>query len=448
MQQPMPNPEDITDPTAAAMNMTLVLMAKAFKLNYLTPTNNNQMISLNPRNRQIAQLGMNMGQDRQMQMGWRPMGGNQFRQQYARHNVGNPNGYNNPNGNGNVVAARAEGNTIGNNDSAADYSKGRSRNQLQAEEFDLMSATADLDEIEEVNANCILMANLQQASTSGTQTDKAPVYDSDGSAEVHHYDNCYNNDIFNMFTQEEQYTELLEPIPEPHQVQQNDSNVISEVSSVEQSGGTVDQHPATVEETRAYFESLYNNLAIEVEKVNSVNRKMKETNADLTTELARYKNQEKCFEISQEKYDKLERCYQKSVYQEQCLTKKINALHLSSGKQITTLNEEISNLNKQLSKEKSTVSSLLEEKKKLKSDFKIREDELLDKQIQLENKIKELDNILVKTGQSIQTMHMLSPKPDSFYHTEQKMALGYQNPFYLKQAQQKQQSLYKRAKCY
>nr|GEU75609.1 copia protein [Tanacetum cinerariifolium] len=92
--------------------------------------------------------------------------------------------------------------------------------------------------------------------------------------------------------------------------------------------------------------------------------------------------------------------------------------------------------------EKSTVSTLLEEKKKLKSDFKIHEDELLDKQIQLENKIKELDNILVKMGHSIQTMHMLSLKPDSFYHIEQKMALGYQNPFYLKQAQQKQQSLY------
>ncbi|GKC08053.1 hypothetical protein Tco_0999663 [Tanacetum coccineum] len=40
MQQPMPNPKDITDPTTA-MNMKLVLMAKAFKLNYLTPTNNN-----------------------------------------------------------------------------------------------------------------------------------------------------------------------------------------------------------------------------------------------------------------------------------------------------------------------------------------------------------------------------------------------------------------------
>nr|GEU48249.1 Gag-Pol polyprotein [Tanacetum cinerariifolium] len=37
--------------------------------------------------------------------------------------------------------------------------------QLQAEEYDLMAAVADLDEIEEVNANCILMANLQQASS-------------------------------------------------------------------------------------------------------------------------------------------------------------------------------------------------------------------------------------------------------------------------------------------
>nr|GFB04487.1 hypothetical protein [Tanacetum cinerariifolium] len=107
-----------------------------------------------------------------------------------------------------------------------------------------------------------------------------------------------------------------------------------------------------------------------------------------------------------------------------------------------TLNEQISDLNKQLSKEKSTVSFLFEEKKRLKSDFKTCEDKLLDKQIQLEKKIKELNNILLKTGQSIQTIHMLSPKPDSFYHTEQKMALDYQNPFYLKQAQRKQQSLY------
>nr|GFC79959.1 hypothetical protein [Tanacetum cinerariifolium] len=91
LQQPMPNPEDITDPTTT-INMAITLMAKAFKLNYSTPTNNNQRISSNPRNRQIAQPGMNMGQDRQMQM-IGGNGGNQFRQ-YARQNVGNLNGYN------------------------------------------------------------------------------------------------------------------------------------------------------------------------------------------------------------------------------------------------------------------------------------------------------------------------------------------------------------------
>nr|GEZ03812.1 retrovirus-related Pol polyprotein from transposon TNT 1-94 [Tanacetum cinerariifolium] len=104
----------------------------------------------------------------------------------------------NPNGNGNLVAARAERNANGYNDNqircynckgvghfARNYTVRPKRRdaaylqtqlliaqkeeagiQLQVEEFDLMVAAADLNEIEEVNENCILMANLQQASTS------------------------------------------------------------------------------------------------------------------------------------------------------------------------------------------------------------------------------------------------------------------------------------------
>nr|GEV23756.1 hypothetical protein [Tanacetum cinerariifolium] len=309
MQQPMLNPEDITYLTTT-INMELALMDKAFKLNYSKPTNNNQRISLNPRNRQIAQPGMKMGQDRPMQMVG-GNGGNQFRQ----YNVGNQNGLivvseianQNLNKNGNLIAARAGGNATRHNGNhircyncrglghfARNYTvRPRRRDvaylqtqlliaqkeeagiQLQAKEFDLMAVAADLDEIKEVNANCILMANLQQASTS------------DGSVELHNNDNFYDNEIFNMFTQEEQYTELLEPIPEPHQVLQNVNNVIFEVSSVEQSGGTVEQHPANVEETRVLYDLLYNNLAIKVEKVNTINSKLRETNAELTTELVK-----------------------------------------------------------------------------------------------------------------------------------------------------------------
>nr|GFA62765.1 hypothetical protein [Tanacetum cinerariifolium] len=96
----------------------------------------------------------------------------------------------------------------------------------------------------------------------------------DGSTEVQLHDNCYNDEILNMFTQEEQYIEILDPIHEPHEVPQNDINVIYEVSNVEQ--------------------------ATEVEKVNLVNRKLRETNANLTTELARYKNQERYINLQTE----------------------------------------------------------------------------------------------------------------------------------------------------
>nr|GEZ63341.1 hypothetical protein [Tanacetum cinerariifolium] len=233
-------------------------------------------ISSNPRNRKIAQLIQNVT--------------NQVAQNPRVQNIGNQNGLigvqgngnQNQIGNGNLVAVRTEGNAAGHNGNQircynyrgvghftrdctarprrrdAAYlqtqllisQKKEAGIQLQAEEYDLMAVAADLDEIEEVNANCILMANLQQASSSGTQTDSTPVYDSDGSAE-------------------------------------NDNNIISEVTDMEQDRETIEQHPANFEETRTLYESLYQNLAVEVKKVNSVNRKLKETNADLTTELAR-----------------------------------------------------------------------------------------------------------------------------------------------------------------
>nr|GEX64560.1 hypothetical protein [Tanacetum cinerariifolium] len=365
-------------------------------------------------------LKMNQEENQQGFNAWQN-GGIQGVQNAGVQSGGNQNGLvaapgiANQSGTGNVVTTRVEG------------------IQLQAEEFDFIAAAGDLDEIEEVNANCILMANLQQASTSGTQHDRAPVYDTDGSAEastsgtqhdrapvydtdgsakVRLNENCYDNEIFNMFTQEEQYMDLLKPIPEPQLVPQNDNHVTS-VAPIDQ-----------------------------VAQVNRVNSNMRATNAELKSELARYKIQEQRVEISQEKYDKLEKYYQKSVYQEQCLTRKINALHLSSAKQITASNDEISNLNKQLSKEKSSISSLMEEKKKLKHDFKTREDKFLGKEVNLEARIKDLENILLKRDQTVQTMHMLNPQPDSFYHPNQKMALGYPNPSYLKKAQIKQQSLY------
>ncbi|GJV02473.1 hypothetical protein Tco_1336042 [Tanacetum coccineum] len=65
----------------------------------------------------------------------------------------------------------------------------------------------------------------------------------------------------------------------------------------------------------------------------------------------------------------------------------------------------------------------------------------MENEIDLEKKIKELDNILFKVGQSTQTVHMLT-KPQAFYDNIHKQALGYQNPFHLKKAQRIKPTFY------
>ncbi|GJZ64990.1 hypothetical protein Tco_0621686 [Tanacetum coccineum] len=182
IQQPMPNPKDISDPITA-IDMAHVRMARAFQLNNTTLTNNNPRSSSNPHNRQIAQPGMNMGQDKQMLMVDDNVG-NQFRKNVGLI-IGNQNGYNAVHYVGNQVGQNAVQN-LGDGHYARNYSvRLRKKDvaylqtqlqnaqteeegiQLNPEEFDFMVAAGAYEEIEEVNANHTLEDNLQQASTSG-----------------------------------------------------------------------------------------------------------------------------------------------------------------------------------------------------------------------------------------------------------------------------------------
>nr|GEY78881.1 integrase, catalytic region, zinc finger, CCHC-type, peptidase aspartic, catalytic [Tanacetum cinerariifolium] len=65
----------------------------------------------------------------------------------------------------------------------------------------------------------------------------------------------------------------------------------------------------------------------------------------------------------------------------------------------------------------------------------------IDRKLALEKQIKELNNIVFKRNQSAQTVHMLM-KPQFFYDHTTKQALGFQNPLYLKKAQQLEPKLY------
>ncbi|GKE97377.1 hypothetical protein Tco_0020728, partial [Tanacetum coccineum] len=143
-------------------------------------------------------------------------------------------------GNGNVATTPAEGNSNGSNDNQIRCFNGQERGhyastctvklkkqdvaylmqqmqiarkeevgiQLTQEEFYFMADASASEEIKRVQMNCTLEDTLQQASTSGTHSDNAPVYDSDGSTKVPKDENCYDHDIFNILTHELQYTDL------------------------------------------------------------------------------------------------------------------------------------------------------------------------------------------------------------------------------------------------
>nr|GFA74820.1 hypothetical protein [Tanacetum cinerariifolium] len=65
----------------------------------------------------------------------------------------------------------------------------------------------------------------------------------------------------------------------------------------------------------------------------------------------------------------------------------------------------------------------------------------VDREFALEKEVKEVNNIVFKVNQSAQTVHMLT-KPQVFYNHATRQALGFQNPCYLKKAQQLKPNMY------
>ncbi|GJT30159.1 retrovirus-related pol polyprotein from transposon TNT 1-94 [Tanacetum coccineum] len=107
-------------------------------------------------------------------------------------------------------------------------------------------------------------------------------------------------------------------------------------------------------------------------------------------------------------------------------------------KEWVKLLEERQNVDLNQSKEKELLTKTFNV---FKNESKEKEAKNIDKEIALEKKVKELDNIVCKMGQSAQTVHMLT-KPQVFYDNNLKQALSFQNPFYLKKARQIRPMLY------
>jgi predicted nucleic acid-binding Zn-ribbon protein len=304
-----------------------------------------------------------------------------------------------------------------------------------------MALMDDMEDREDIDANCIFMANHQEAKYD-TDSDTFPVYDTNAPSEVSNFNICHNNDIFDVSPHEEHHSENLASTYDTYLDTPSSSNTPSATPDVNYNGGFVSQYAENDEETCALFESLLNNFRIEIENVKKVNRDVKAANVKLTAELESYKENVKAFEFHNKRLSKLETGYQNSVSREKLLQIKFDTLDVNSFKKIKSLNAEIYDLQNQLSKQKSAYTNLEKERDELKKEFAKKEDKLLDEIIESEHKIAKLEELLVKKGQSGQTMNMIANQTNPIYHTKHKMALGNKTPCNLKKAQQEHNCLF------
>ncbi|GJT89045.1 retrovirus-related pol polyprotein from transposon TNT 1-94 [Tanacetum coccineum] len=153
-----------------------------------------------------------------------------------------------------------------------------------------------------------------------------------------------------------------------------------------------------------------------------------ENNETITAELERYKERVKNFE-------------QRLNIDLSSREKMIDSQMDDMIREKLALKEQVDSLKQNLSKQIKEKESALQTFAVFKNESKEKENKYMENEIDLEKKIKELDNIICKVGQSTQTVRMLT-KPQAFYDNTHKQALGYQNPFYLKKAQLIKPTLY------
>ncbi|GJU20414.1 retrovirus-related pol polyprotein from transposon TNT 1-94, partial [Tanacetum coccineum] len=102
---------------------------------------------------------------------------------------------------------------------------------------------------------------------------------------------------------------------------------------------------------------------------------------------------------------------------------------------------EIVRLKQNLFEQVQEKDCLMKTVSELKNELKLEENRNIDREIALEKKIKQLDNIIFKRGQSAQTVHMMTKSKICYDHSS-KQAIGFEKPFYLKKARESKPKLY------
>nr|GEY74348.1 hypothetical protein [Tanacetum cinerariifolium] len=291
------------------------------------------------------------------------------------------------------------------------------------EQADWKDDTDDKPEDHELEAHYMYMAQIQEV-TSDTADNSRPIFDTEP------LENVSNNYNYNVFAIESENPKKSKSVHDTYPIEQDEHNVI--IDSLDMSYDLANE--ALVDKLKGQIEDFKTkNKSLE-----SSNNHFKEVNNELSrTNQLMYKDLKK-FQAELDRYNDVKYASKVEI---DCAKAKgdLMSYKMESKKSfnaytrnINDLNQTISEMKKELSAHQETISIMSQQKEAHLKFYKTHEDKEIDKVVVLENKIKDLDNIVYKTGQSVQTMNMLN----------RNCKTSFAKPEFLKKAQRENPRLY------
>nr|GEX58900.1 hypothetical protein [Tanacetum cinerariifolium] len=282
--------------------------------------------------------------------------------------------------------------------------------QLNAEQADWRDDTNDEPDDQELKAHYMYMTQIQEV-TPDVADNSGPIFDSEPLQKVP------NNDNYNVFAIESEHPEQSKSVNDTYPIEQDEHNVIIDSLDMSYDREQVDQDD--VDDDNDDDDDLANECEIEDFKtknksLESSNNHFKEANNKLSkTNQLMFKDLKK-FQAELDRYHDVKYASKVEI---DCAKAKgdLMSYKMESEKsfneytrKINDLDQTISEMKKELFAHQETNSILSQEKAAQIKFYKTRKDKEIDKVIDLENKVKVLDNNVYKTGQSVQTMNMLN----------------------------------------
>nr|GFB68307.1 hypothetical protein [Tanacetum cinerariifolium] len=288
--------------------------------------------------------------------------------------------------------------------------------QLNADQADWKDDTDDESDDQELEAHYMYMAKVQEVSPYAVDT--RPIFDKEPEQKVQ------NDDHYDVFAIKCQHPEQSGSVHKTYLIEQDAHNVIIESEDMNYDSEQIDQNDEDTDLTKEHFRMKNKSLTEANNKLSKENNLLYADFKKSKAELKRRDSIEYASEMELE-------CAK--VKGEYYTYKKESQMSCFKHTQtINDLNQTISKMKNKLFAHQDTISVLKQQKDAQIKLYKSREDKEIEKVIDLENKVKVLDNIVYKTGQTVQMMNMLNNKCQT----------SFVKPKYLKKAKQTNPHLY------